>query len=100
MRNILHFNKGKLVFQSKTEDIRKKIKDEISQDTYQSLEEIFIDVVSDDGQEKQLKKLSWLQQIEIRRYCGHRLAARRWLSSGDGSVVQRESRTLRLLQSR
>jgi len=53
-------NKGKLVFQSKTEDIRKKIKDEVSQETYQSLEEIFLDVVSGDGQEKQPKKLSWL----------------------------------------
>jgi hypothetical protein len=48
------------LFKSKTEDIRKKIKDEVSQETYQSLEEIFLDVVSGDGQEKQPKKLSWL----------------------------------------
>ncbi len=53
-------NKGKLVFQSRTEDIRKKIKDEVSQETYQSLEEIFIDVVSKDGEQKEKKKLSWL----------------------------------------
>jgi ABC-2 type transport system ATP-binding protein len=53
-------NKGRLVFQSKTEEIRKRIKDEISQETYQSLEEIFLDVVSDNGEEKQPKKLSWL----------------------------------------
>jgi ABC-2 type transport system ATP-binding protein len=53
-------NKGKLVFQAKTEDIRKKIKNEVSHETYQSLEEIFIDVVSDNGEQKQPKKLSWL----------------------------------------
>lgn len=53
-------NKGKLVFQSKTEDIRKKIKDEVSQETYQSLEEIFIDVVSGNGEDRTPKKLSWL----------------------------------------
>lgn len=53
-------NKGKLVFQSKTKDIRMKIKDEISRETYQSLEEIFLDVVSDNGKEEQPKKLSWL----------------------------------------
>lgn len=53
-------NKGKLVFQAKTEDIRRKIKDEVSQVTYQSLEEIFIDIVSGNGEEKLPKKLSWL----------------------------------------
>ena len=53
-------NRGQLVFQSRTEDIRKKIKDEVSQETYQSLEEIFIDVVSKDGERKEKKKLSWL----------------------------------------
>ncbi len=53
-------NKGRIVFQSRTEDIRKKIKDEVSQETYQSLEEIFIDVVSQDGTQKEKRKLSWL----------------------------------------
>lgn len=53
-------NKGKLVFQSKTEDIRNKIKNELTQETYQSLEEIFIDVVSDKSEEKPKGKLSWL----------------------------------------
>lgn len=53
-------NKGKLVFQAKTKDIRKKIKDEVSQETYQSLEEIFIDVVSGNGEDRTPKKLSWL----------------------------------------
>jgi len=53
-------NKGRLLFQAKTEDIRKKIKDEVSLETYQSLEEIFLDVVSKDGDQKVNKKLSWL----------------------------------------
>lgn len=53
-------NKGKLVFQSKTEEIRKKIKNELGQETYQSLEEIFIDVVSPNGEQREKKKLSWL----------------------------------------
>lgn len=50
---------GKLVFQSKTECIRRKIKDELNSVTYQSLEEIFIDVVSDE-ENKPSSKLSWL----------------------------------------
>lgn len=52
-------NKGKLVFQARTEDIRKKIKDEVGRETRQSLEEIFIDVVSETGK-PQLGRLSWL----------------------------------------
>ena len=52
--------KGKLVFQSRTEDIRNRVKDDVTNETYQSLEEIFIDVVSDDGERKEKKKLSWL----------------------------------------
>lgn len=54
---IIH--KGKLVFQMKTEEIRNKIKDEVSQERYQSLEEIFIDVVSDED-DKPSSSLSWL----------------------------------------
>ena len=53
-------NNGRIVFQARTEDIQKKIKDELSQETYSSLEEIFIDVVSGDGEAKRRKKLSWL----------------------------------------
>lgn len=53
-------DKGKLVFQAKTEDIRKKIKNEVTQETYQSLEEIFVDVISTNSGKKQTKKLSWL----------------------------------------
>lgn len=53
-------NKGKLVFQSKTANIRKKIKNEINQEVYNSLEEIFVDVVSEKDIRKEVKKLSWL----------------------------------------
>ncbi|MGC8654804.1 MAG: ABC transporter ATP-binding protein, partial [Candidatus Kryptoniota bacterium] len=53
-------NRGRLLFQCKTDEIRKKIKDELSQETYQSLEEIFLDVVSQDGGQRDKKRLSWL----------------------------------------
>jgi len=52
-------NKGKIVYQSRTEDIRKKIKDEINKETYQSLEEVFVDIVSGDDDQKE-EVLSWL----------------------------------------
>ncbi|MHB1687142.1 MAG: ABC transporter ATP-binding protein [Ignavibacteriaceae bacterium] len=52
-------NKGKIVFQSATKDIRNKIKNEVTQETYQSLEEIFLDVTNNDGIET-VKDLSWL----------------------------------------
>jgi len=51
---------GKIIFQSKTGDIRKKIKNEINQEVYNSLEEIFVDLVSEKGVKKEVKKLSWL----------------------------------------
>jgi len=53
-------NKGRIVFQAKTEEIRKRIKNEISQETYQSLEEIFLDVVSGIEEKNKPKSLSWL----------------------------------------
>jgi ABC-2 type transport system ATP-binding protein len=53
-------DKGKLVFQSKTTDIRKSVKDELTQETYESLEEIFIDAVSEKSVKKEIKRLSWL----------------------------------------
>jgi ABC-2 type transport system ATP-binding protein len=53
-------NKGELIYQSKTEDIRNKVKNEITQETYQSLEEIFIDVVSNKSVEKSKGILSWV----------------------------------------
>lgn len=53
-------NKGKLVFTSRTEDIRNKIKDEVSKETYHSLEEIFLDVVKSTGDNDKANTLSWL----------------------------------------
>ena len=53
-------SKGKIVYQSKTKDIRNKIKDEISKGTYSSLEEIFIDLTVDKDKE-QKSELSWLK---------------------------------------
>jgi ABC-2 type transport system ATP-binding protein len=53
-------NNGKLVYQTKTEDIRNKIKNELTHETYQSLEEIFVDVVSNKNEEKPKGRLSWL----------------------------------------
>jgi len=53
-------NNGKKVFHSETKNIRKKIKDEVNQETYKSLEEIFVDVVSENTTDQQAKKLSWL----------------------------------------
>ncbi len=53
-------NKGKLVLQVKTKDIHIRIKEEINQETYKSLEELFVDVVSEDDLSKKTKKLSWL----------------------------------------
>lgn len=52
-------NKGKIVFQSTIKDIQSKIKNEITKETYQSLEEIFLDITKNDGIEK-VKNLSWL----------------------------------------
>lgn len=52
-------NKGKVVFQSKTSDIRNKIKDEITQETYKSLEEIFIDL-TDTEDENKIENLNWI----------------------------------------
>lgn len=54
---IIH--RGRLVLQTKTEEIGNKIKDDASQERYQSLEEIFIDVVSDKN-DKPSSTLSWL----------------------------------------
>jgi len=51
-------NKGKIVYKSATKEIRSKIKNELTQETYQSLEEIFIDLTTE--KEDQEKTLSWL----------------------------------------
>ena len=47
-------NKGKIVYQSATKDIRNKIKNEITKETYQSLEEIFIDLTTDNKEENKI----------------------------------------------
>ncbi len=52
-------NKGKIVFQSATKDIRNKIKNELTRKTYNSLEEIFIDLTVEE-KEKNNNTLSWL----------------------------------------
>jgi len=51
-------NKGKIIFQSATKDIRHKIKNEITKETYQSLEEVFIDLTTE--KEDKEETLSWL----------------------------------------
>ncbi len=53
-------NKGKIVFKSKMEEIGTRLKDELGNETYSSLEEIFVEVVSEDGGIGVEKKLSWL----------------------------------------
>ncbi len=53
-------NKGRIIFRSRMEDIRSKLKDEMGQDTLSSLEEIFVRVVGEDGGAGVDKKLSWL----------------------------------------
>jgi ABC-2 type transport system ATP-binding protein len=53
-------NKGKIVFQSKMEEIGTKLKDQLGQETYSSLEEIFVDMVTENGGANVEKKLSWL----------------------------------------
>lgn len=54
---IIH--KGRLVFHTKTKEIQNKIKHEANQERYQSLEDIFIDVISGKG-DKSSSRLSWL----------------------------------------
>ena len=53
---IIH--KGKLVFKSTTKDIRNKVKNKLTQETYESLEEVFIDLTTDKKEEKELP--TWL----------------------------------------
>jgi len=54
-------NKGRIVFQDRTENIQKRIKDEISKETYATLEEIFIKVVSDNSGVKDVRKeIDWI----------------------------------------
>lgn len=51
-------NKGKIIFQSATKEIRNKIKNELTKETYQSLEDIFLDLATD--KKKIEQPLSWI----------------------------------------
>ena len=51
-------NKGKIIFHSATKEIRNKIKNEITQETYRSLEEIFLEMTQE--QEVDETSLDWL----------------------------------------
>jgi len=53
-------HQGKRVLQARTGDLRTRIKNEITGETFQSLEEIFIDTVS--GGDGQSQTLSWLKE--------------------------------------
>jgi len=53
-------NKGKIVFQSRMEKIKSNLKAQLGQETYSSLEEIFVDVVTENGKMNVERKLSWL----------------------------------------
>ena len=51
-------NKGKIVYRANIKDIRNKIKDKVTHETYNSLEEIFIDMTGNQKDDEDL--LSWL----------------------------------------
>ena len=57
---IIH--EGSLVFQSPTMDIRNRIKDELSGETYGDLEQLFLDLVSSNNE---TRYLSWLKKQRI-----------------------------------
>lgn len=57
---ILHkFDKGELILQSPTANIRNRIKSRMNNEKYSGLEELFLDMVS---QERETKYLSWLKK--------------------------------------
>ena len=51
--------KGKVVFQSKTNEVRTKLKNDLTNETYKSLEEIFIDLTQTQ-KDDETDKLDWL----------------------------------------
>lgn len=53
-------NHGKRVLQSTTENLRTRIKDELTGETFESLEDIFIETVGGDGDDT--RTLSWLDE--------------------------------------
>jgi ABC-2 type transport system ATP-binding protein len=52
-------NKGKIIFTSPTEQIRERMKDEISQEKYDDLEDVFLTLIAT---EQEGKELSWLRK--------------------------------------
>ncbi len=52
-------NKGKIVFQSKISELRSKVKNAVTNETYKSLEEIFIDLTNTKGENK-IENLNWI----------------------------------------
>jgi len=56
---VIIMNKGEIIFQSKTEDIANRIKNEISKETYLSLEEIFINLTEDENEQRKLDNILW-----------------------------------------
>ncbi len=53
-------NNGKRVLQSTTDTLRTRIKNNITGETFESLEEIFIETVVGENGEKRTRTLSWL----------------------------------------
>jgi len=51
-------NKGQIIYQSATKEIRNQIKDNVTKETYKSLEEIFIELTTEKADQE--KTLSWL----------------------------------------
>jgi ABC-2 type transport system ATP-binding protein len=56
---VIIMNKGKIIYQSKTDDISNRIKNEMSKETYLSLEEIFIDLTEDENEQRNLENILW-----------------------------------------
>lgn len=53
-------NNGKIVLRSTMEDIRSRLKNELGEETYSSLEEIFMKAVGEDNDREAGRRLSWL----------------------------------------
>jgi ABC-2 type transport system ATP-binding protein len=54
---VIIMNKGEIIYQSKSEDITNRIKNDISKETYLSLEEIFVDLTEDKNEQKKLDNI-------------------------------------------
>ena len=51
---------GRIVFRSAMGDVRQRVKDAVTQETYASLEEIFLDIMSNNGREMRRETPSWI----------------------------------------